>query len=202
MIYTKISKIVQETKKEASKHTHERRQKDCREHNFIAFQMAKKIYNTNICMFRFDWNRRACLVYLNVLCAVSFSYRHTVVMCCPFFPHLFLRFGWFRFIFIWFEPFYLHSSHICNIMIIIIVSLLLSFGWTSEIIAFKLKLYIGCIISVNIIFHCCCCLPKTPENISTNFSFILRQFTQYWPIFYSEIGRRMTFRLSEIASHR
>lgn len=54
-------------------HRKKGRHNDCREHNFIAFQMAKKIHsNMNVYFIRFDWHRRACLVCLNVLCAVSF----------------------------------------------------------------------------------------------------------------------------------
>lgn len=125
--------------------------------------MAKKNTHsyTNVYFIRFDWNRRACLVCLNVLCAVSFW---ATAMCCCLF-----RFYHFRIVFIWFRTFvclfssYHHAGkHADTCVCIILWWWLLLFCcfvsvWTSEIITFKLKLYLGYIISVNIL--CCCCSP-------------------------------------------
>lgn len=120
----------------------------------LHFKWPKKLHSyMNVYFIRFDWNRRACLVCSNVLCAVSFWAKH---MCCLF------RFYHFRIVFIWFGRLCVSSAHIivhADICVLCVSyyddyyygSVLLRFGWTSEIITFKPKLYLGYIISVNIL---------------------------------------------------
>lgn len=120
---------------------------------------------------------------------VQFRFGSATAMCCLF---RFLPFS--RIVFIWFGRLCVSSAHIISyrqtyVLLCIILwwlllwFVLLRFGWTSEIITFKLKLYLGYIISVNILQFFVEKNPKRHEIFPPIFAFRPPHSHNFWPIF-------------------
>lgn len=143
----------------------------------------------NVYFIRFDWHRRACLVCLNVLCAVSFWLGHSHVLPLSIFTIFENRFHLIRTFVCLFSSYHLIPADICVVVLCIILwwlllwFVLLRFGWTSEIITFKLKLYLGYIISVNILQFFVEKNPKRHEIFPPIFAFRPPHSHNFWPIF-------------------